>query len=89
MQAFKQTGKWYEELDTPPIPLEILQEWQWFLALSSRRPQGYSGVCAIPYSEFLAWMKFSGNNPTQMQKMLLGDIDMIYMGLVDEQMAKD
>ena len=88
LQAYKQTGKWYEELNTPPIPIEIAQEWLWFADLSSRRPSGFSGVCSIPFSEYLAWMEYTGVNPNKLQRQLLADTDLVLVNLLNEDIEK-
>ena len=89
MQGFKQTGKWYDELNTPPIPYEIEQEWLWFLDLTTRRPQGFSGVCAIPFSEYLAWMEYSGHKPNLLQKKLLMSMDDVLVELLGKEADRD
>lgn len=83
-QAARQTGKWYSELDTPPIPFEMQTEWEWFLDLCSRRSEGFAGPMPVPYSEFLAWMRYTGIRPNAIQRRLLVDLDRIFMSTLAE-----
>lgn len=78
-QAARQTGKWFAELDTPPIPPEMQLEWEWFSDLSCRRGTGFDGPLPITYTEIMAWMRYTGTRPNALQRRLLVDLDRVFM----------
>jgi hypothetical protein len=84
LQASRQTGAWYPELDTPPIPFEMWIEWSWFTQLNARRDSGMGGPSPISYSEIEAWMRYTGTVPNALQRRLLADLDVVFLNVYAE-----
>jgi hypothetical protein len=84
MQAARQTGKWYAELDTPDIPFEMWNEWEWFMDLNSRRSAGFSGPDPLSYQEMIAWMRYTGVRPSPLQRRMLVDLDRTFLAVYGE-----
>ncbi|WP_425510206.1 phage tail assembly chaperone [Xanthobacter tagetidis] len=64
----------------------------WFLDLSERRAQGYSGPNPISFAEISAWCALTGERPSREEVAIILKMDAAFLKAVaeerDEQMAR-
>jgi hypothetical protein len=70
------------QLQAPEFPTELEYLWDYFLELSSTRPQGYSGPLPITYQEIAAWRDLTDNPITSLDVEVIKRLDRIYLKVV-------
>ena len=63
--------------------MELGYIWEYFLELSSTRPQGYKGPLPITYQEIKAWKELTNHILSPWEVEVIKRLDQIYVKVVN------
>lgn len=83
---WKQSGVLPEQLDYPPIPVEIQHIWGWWVELDSTRAVGMD-LSHISYTEIVNWSNLLKIGITRFEVQCIMALDSAYLRIRQKQQA--